>query len=92
MPVETLRVKLTFLQFPPDSNFQYVFSEVNTAANDVDEAMQLEVTTFLNSKCELDPTDLQQLTQRPFLKAVFLKYNTILPSSAPVERVFSVAS
>jgi len=44
--------------------------------------------TYLN-----DPaTDVYMLQRHPKIKDLFIKYNTVIPSSAPVERHFSTAS
>ena len=53
-----------------------------------DNALELEILNYLR-----DPnTDLSMLNLYPNIKRVFIKYNAILPSSAPVERLFSFAN
>jgi len=49
--------------------------------------VNLQVLSFLNSKKK----DLDILNEFPIIKEVFLKYNTTIPSSAAVERLFSKA-
>lgn len=44
-----------------------------------------QALSFLNLK----KTDLNVLNSFKYVKQIFLKYNTTLPSSAPVERLFS---
>ncbi|KAL4125739.1 hypothetical protein QTP88_009979 [Uroleucon formosanum] len=47
----------------------------------------LQAISFLSS----NKKDLDVLNEYPIIKEVFLKYNTTIPSSAPVERLFSKA-
>lgn len=74
-------------------DFEYYFaSDDNTKATtqklQIDEAASSEVHSFFDSPCEKDKNNLEQLDLHKMVRKVFIKYNTILPSSAPVERIF----
>ena len=55
--------------------------------NAKDSAAKVEIISYLS-----DPSrDLSSLHRFPKVKQLFVKYNTALPSPAPVERLFSTA-
>lgn len=53
--------------------------------------VQSEILNYLQLPCTAELDCFSQLNQFPIIKKMFLKYNTALPSSAPVERLFSFA-
>lgn len=62
-------------------------SSFNYAKNSSKKRIELEILQYLN-----DPeTQLSALNKYPTIKKLFYRYNTCLPSSAPVERLFSFA-
>jgi len=65
----------------------YSFSMHNSDSEVADSGCKVESILFLN-----DPShELEQLSKSPVVVRVFVKYNTSVPLSAPVERLFSQA-
>ena len=60
----------------------------NSQANDRHKIIDTEVDMYLRDSCK----EIARLKIFPCIMKLFLKYNTTLPSSAPVERLFSLAS
>lgn len=59
----------------------------NNGKQNTKKKVELEILQYLN-----DPSmEIESLKKYPFIKKLFFKYNTCLPSSAPVERLFSFA-
>lgn len=50
-----------------------------------------DVLRFLSTPRSTGERDLFQLHQHPIVRGIFLKYNTPITSSGPVERLFSYA-
>lgn len=68
-----------------DKFFKFTSTPINVDTHDVNRS-QLSILQYL----DCPDKSLDSLKTCPMIEEMFLKYNTPLPSSAPVERLFSV--
>ena len=72
---------------PSDSSTNFFVFEDDTDSQGSQNKLQAECCQYLDD----GDTDLHMLNKYPHVKVIFLHYNCTLPSSAPVERMFSTA-
>lgn len=72
--------------------FQFTFEKNRQSTRTHGLDVRAEVLSFLNSTTEGDENSFQQFDTYPTIRQIFVKYNTLLPSSAAVERLFSLGS
>lgn len=74
---------------PKKRKYEYIFYDT-TVENATGSSNAIEILKYLNKPSTNSVKDLSQLDEFPIVKRLFAKYNSILPSSASVERLFSL--
>jgi hypothetical protein len=69
-------------------DFNNLSQDLNLSINNyMDNKVKLEVMSYLTDHSK----EVESLNRFPLIKSAFIRFNTTLPSSAPVERLFSTA-
>ncbi|CAH0563068.1 unnamed protein product [Brassicogethes aeneus] len=72
-----------------NSFFEFEDNSVSEGeSTDIRSCVDLEVLQYIQEESR----DVKLLDKYPFVKILYIRYNTSLPSSAPVERLFSFAT
>ena len=77
---------------PTSKSKEKGYFDRDSGDEDTFDTTQKKVSSEVYNYLADEDTDLSTLHRYPHVKQVFLKYNTTLPSSAAVERLFSFAS
>lgn len=83
----SLMLFLNFAEKPKEFQYRFVDSDIPQEAL----AKEKDVLEFLSTPRSSDERDLSQLHLHPVVREIFIKYNTPLTSSGPVERLFGFA-
>lgn len=71
---------------PTSKKFKFSFDTSSNEETNDETMIQMDFMSFLKKPCQNNENHLQELTLHPWVQKLFVKYNSMLPSVAALER------
>lgn len=66
--------------------FKFSFDTSSNEESNDETMIQMDIMSFLKKPCQNDETNLEELKLHPWVQKLFIRYNSIISSTAALER------